>query len=368
MELTRGPIDDAREALACFVEPEGLELSPLRHGHIHSSFVVRDVSADITPQPRYLLQALNTQVFQHPHRVASNLQVVTEHLRQRVAERGGDTERHCLELLPTLEGEPMARRVGPGLGEVTYWRLFRFVPASRSILQTDKPEEAFEAAMAVAQFQLDLEDLDPALLTEPIPHFHDTPRRFAALEAAIHQDSRGRVSQVGHEIEQLLRWRPFAQVLLAPQSRGHIPLRVAHNDAKISNVLFDAAATEALCVIDLDTVMPGLSLYDFGEMVRSMSYSLPEDWQHPEELEIDRLQLQAIRDGYLERAAALLNREERSLLLDAGKLMTLENAVRFLTDYLEGDVYFRVHHASQNLDRCRIQQTLLKALDGLGSL
>ena len=337
---------------------DDLIIEPLRHGHIHHTWIVSSSSGD-----HFVLQELNAHVFRQPERVAENIVTVTDHLAQAVAARNEDPRRRCLQVIRTRSGGAMAVH-GTGEDEL-FFRLFSFVPSSRALLEAENAEQAYAAARAIARFQLDLADLDPDRLHETLPRFHDTPNRFEALDRAIASDEFARLADCRSDVEKALEWRPFATVLLDPHARGEIPRRIAHNDAKISNVLFDAEEDHGICVIDLDTVMPGLSLYDFGEMVRSMASHSPEDSQHPSDLELDMEHLEALRAGYLDLAADFLTDTERSLLLESGMLMTLENGIRFLTDHLEGDHYFAGRRPGQNLDRCRTQFALLNALSEL---
>ena len=328
-------------------------IETLRRGHIHRTLLVGPANA----APLFVLQGLNTRIFPDPDAVAHNIAVVTECQRRQVAARGGEVERSVLQVVPTTGGEPYAR-----LHDGSCWRLFRFIHDSHAHLEARTPDQAFQTARAIGQFQQDLGDIDPAELRETIPAFHDTPARVARLEAVIGADPVGRASSCSDLIERALAKRTLADVLLAPWRRGEIPQRIAHNDAKIGNVLFDDNE-HPLCVIDLDTVMPGLSLYDFGEMVRSMSSDAAEDDADERSVVVVRERLEAMAAGYLDSAGDMLCDLEKRHLLDAGRLMTYENGVRFLTDHLEGDVYYPVHHEGHNLERARNQFALLAQLD-----
>ena len=217
--------------------------------------------------------------------------------------------------------------------------------------------------MRSANFQSLLADLPPPRLHETIPDFHNTPLRLEALEGAVQADACGRVATAGREIACALDNRALAGALLDAHKRGAIPERVVHNDAKLSNVLFDQSTGDTLCVVDLDTVMPGLTLYDFGDMVRSMTCTAAEDERDLRRVVVQMPLFTALARGYLEAAGPFLLPAERDHLVTAGKLITLEQGVRFLTDYLRGDTYYKTNCPGQNLDRCRAQFALLRSIE-----
>ena len=329
---------------------------PFHGGHIHESYRVSCRWGDTDSE--YLLQQINTVVFPHPELVMENIRRVTGHIEQRLRSQGvQDLDRRVLGLVPTHNGEVCVRDE-----RGSCWRLYRFIGRSHSREMVETPRQAEEAGRAFGTLQWLLSDWAGSRLHETIPGFHDTPMRFAALEQAITADAFGRTTGVRTEIDFILRYRPLAGTLLDLHRRDVIPERIVHNDAKISNILFDAATDETLCVVDLDTVMPGLSLYDFGDMVRSMTCTAAEDESDLSKVRVDLALFEALARGYIGVAYGFLTAAEREHLVLAGRLIVLEQAVRFLTDYLRGDCYYRTTRPGHNLDRCRTQLKLYESL------
>jgi Ser/Thr protein kinase RdoA (MazF antagonist) len=248
----------------------------------------------------------------------------------------------------------------------TVWRCFDYVADTHAAQLADRPAQAFEAARAFGEFQLLLCTLPAAELTEVIPGFHDTASRVRALESAAARDIAGRAADVTPELAFVRARLSLASDLQRRRDRGELPVRVVHNDAKISNVLFDDATGGALCVVDLDTVMPGLAAWDFGDLVRSMASAAAEDAPDPAQVTIRWEFLDAIVRGYL-TGASFLSHAERASLVAGAVAITLEQGVRFLADYLEADRYYKVTHATQNLDRARVQFALLSQLESLAA-
>ncbi|MFQ5805385.1 MAG: phosphotransferase enzyme family protein [Phycisphaerae bacterium] len=331
-------------------------VEPFGAGHINDSFLLTYRRNDKTD--RFLLQRINEAVFPNPALVMENIQRVTTHIARKLTSQGAsNVGRRVLTLTPTHEAEPCYRDEAG-----SYWRLYRFIENTRVHEAVETPEQAAQAGRMFGTFQLQLADLSGARLHETIPDFHNTPLRFEALDRAVQADPCNRVALARAEIDLANRHRPLAGVLLDLQQRGDIPERVVHNDAKIGNVLFDAGTGEALCVVDLDTVMPGLSLYDFGDMVRSMTCTAAEDDTDLSRVEVQIPLFEALAGAYLEAAGKFLTAAEREHLVFAGKLITLEQAVRFLTDFLNGDRYYKRRRPSQNLDRCQTQFKLVESL------
>lgn len=325
-------------------------------GHINDSFRV-DARAGNTGRA-YLLQALNRSVFPHPDLVMNNVSRVTRHLASRLEAAGvADRERRALSLLPT-------RRGGEWLTEAdgTCWRMFRFITGTVVLDRARDPQDARVAARAFGEFLRLLSDYDGPPLHETLPGFHDTAARFDRLEGAVRGDPCGRTAGAGAEIEAVMAQRSLADLLPPLLASGEVPRRVVHSDAKISNVLLDERTGEALCVIDLDTVMPGSALWDFGDMIRSMASGAAEDEEDLARACVQLPMFAALVRGYLEAVGPLLVPRERALLGFAGRLITLEQAVRFLTDHLEGDRYYRIARPGHNLIRCRTQLALLHSL------
>ena len=327
-------------------------------GHINESYRV-DVQARETGEARsYLLQCVNARVFPRPDLVMENVGRVTRHVAARLAaaELPG-RDRRALTLIRTRQGHDWH-----GEPDGACWRAFAFIPGTMVRERAAGPEDASAAGRAFGEFLRLLTDYDGPPLHETIPGFHDTAARFARLEAAIGADPCARAAAAGPEIEATLAGRALAAVLPPLLASGGVPVRIVHNDAKLANVLLDARTGEALCVVDLDTVMPGSALYDFGDMVRSMSSPTAEDEEDVSRIAVRLPMFEALARGYLGAVGGILTAKERELLGFAGRLITLEQAVRFLTDHLEGDRYYRIERPGQNLARCRTQLALLHSL------
>lgn len=331
---------------------------PFGTGHINDTFAVTfDQSGT---RVRYIVQRVNTNVFKQPEQLMENFERVTSHIREKIRlERAGNpaTRHRTLELVPAKGGRPFVRD-----GEGNFFRCYCFVENARTYDILETPEQAFEAASAFGCFQNDLADLE-GRLNETIPNFHNTVSRLAALERAAKEDRAGRLAAVGPELEFIRRRGADCSKLLDLQAAGEITERTTHNDTKLNNVLIDDLTGSGCCVIDLDTVMPGLPHYDFGDMVRTGTSPALEDERDLSKVVMRFGMFEALLRGYLAGAGNFLSSLEKSLLPFAGRLITLETAIRFLTDYLEGDVYFRIHRPEHNLDRCRTQIALVRSME-----
>lgn len=326
-------------------------------GHINHTFVV---TCDQAGEPvRYLLQRLNTSIFKTPRELMRNISEVTSHIRAKLSKQGGPLTRKVLTLLPTRDSGGYFLD-DPELG---FWRCYLFIEGARTYDVVERSEQAFEAAKAFGAFQFQLADYEGPTLHETIPDFHHTPKRLAALKRAVADDSLGRAKDCEADILFALERAPLAHRLLDLQEDGSIPLRITHNDTKLNNVMLDDATGAGVCVIDLDTVMPGLSLCDFGDMVRTACNPLAEDSTDLERMVARADMFEALARGYLEGTEGALLPVEREHLVVAGQLLTYECGIRFLTDYLQGDTYFRTHRPGQNLDRARNQFALVHSLE-----
>lgn len=334
-----------------------LAVEPLAGGHIHESYVVTLASPG-AERRRVLLQRINTRVFPDVAKLMENVVRVAQHLASTEASRA--TPPHRREYLRLVATRAGGFTHVTGAGEV--WRLMNFIEPSVTYEVARSHEIAERAAFAFGDFQRRLLDLPPPALHETIPNFHDTPRRFEALEAAVASDAVGRAGTAAAAIELARRYEARASALLDLQRAGTLGARVVHNDAKLSNVLFDAASDEPVCVVDLDTVMPGLGLYDFGDLVRSMGNPSREDEWDVDQVEVDPARFAALARGYLCGLGDARASTERDHLVTAAVVITLEQGVRFLTDYLCGDAYYRVTRGRHNLDRARTQLKLVGAL------
>jgi hypothetical protein len=357
-----GPPHDIPRIAARFDVPGALvSCEPALGGHINDSYEL--VHEHDGRRSRHLLQRLNRSVFTRPALVMENVARVTGHIAARLRREGvPDVHRRVLTLVPTASGAPSLTDAD---GEV--WRLYVFVEGTRTLGQARTSADAYQTGRAFGRFQELLSDYPGPRLHDTIPRFHDSPRRLDDLERAAKLDTHGRVPACLHEIEALLHRRALSRALLESHERGLIPERIVHNDAKITNVLFDARSGAGLCVVDLDTVMPGLSLYDFGDMVRTLASGAAEDERDLQAVGVRVELFEALTHGFLEVAGSFLNGAERALLVRSAQVIGLEQAARFLGDHLEGDRYYRIERPGHNLDRARAQLRLLESLEDQAS-
>jgi len=325
-------------------------------GHINSTFFI-DAAVPGIGRARYVLQGVNKHVFQNFTGLMDNVMRISEHLARKSAEAPGpDADRNHLHFLRTADG-------ALGVDEPdSFWRLYRYIGNAEGRDRAESPDEAREAAAAFGRFQCKLADLPPPRLVETIPHFHDTRARFDALERAFEADACGRAADCRADYDGLLALRGEALKLQEAFERGEMPERTTHNDAKFSNVLLDIETNHAICVIDLDTCMPGLSLHDFGDLMRSMCSDRPEDEPDTSLIVARREMYDALAEGFLAEVGSVLTPAEKRLLPYGGVTMTLEVGVRFLTDHLEGDHYFRIARPGHNLVRARSQLALARSM------
>ena len=348
---------DTRAALEAFEIAGTLDdLRPHGTGHIHETF------AAIYQQPsgrrRFILQRFNDHVFKDPERTIDNIARVTDHVRRSLESRGEtDVDRGVLRLVPTRSGA-LIHRDDDGV----WWRMYDFVERSFALERPRTEEQATEAAKTFARFQSLLADYDGSRLFDTIPNFHHTPARFSALVEAIDRDPLSRAAASSAEIDLALAGRDLPDSLLSLHRAGLLPERITHNDTKINNVLFDDFTELGICVTDLDTVMAGLALYDFGDLVRTAVSTAPEDEPDPARVLVRPEMFLALARGWIAGAGATLSQIERERLVLASRLLTYECGVRFLTDHLLGDTYFKIHRPGHNLDRARSQLTLERSL------
>jgi len=325
-------------------------VAPYGSGHINDTYCA--VFERGGGPVRTILQRINTKIFRDPAILMENIERVTAHLAGKVAGEP-DRERRVLSLIPTRGGGVLYRD-----GEGDCWRMYRFIGRSTTFDQVSSAAQAYQAARAFGQFQAQLADLPAPLLHETIPDFHHTPKRMATLKKAIAADSAGRAAGARREIDFALGWEPQGRVLLD----AGLPLRTTHNDTKINNVMLDDATGEGICIIDLDTVMPGLAPYDFGDLARTSLCSAAEDERDLSKVEMDFELFEALLRGFLETTRGFLTRDEKRLLPFSCQLITFNIGIRFLTDYLSGDTYFKIHREGQNLDRARAQFKLVQSI------
>ncbi len=348
---------DLRAVSALFeMRADLVEALPFGSGHINDTYCAW---YDQAGRPvRYIHQRINHHVFKNPILVMENVSRVTRHALERLlAEGHPEAHRRTLSCIPACDGKPYAIDPAGNL-----WRTYLFIEGARGYDEIESNEQAFQAAKAFGAFQKLTADLTGGRLHETIPDFHHTPKRLAALEVAITNDTAGRASSVRAEID-------FARARAADCARitdliaaGEIPERVTHNDTKLNNVLLDETTAEGICVIDLDTTMPGSALYDFGDMVRTAAPTTREDDPDLKHIGLRLDRFESLVQGYL-TTATFLNEAERAHLAFSGKLLTLECGIRFLTDHLDGDAYFKIKRPGHNLDRCRNQFAFVRALE-----
>jgi len=319
-------------------------------GHINETYV--------TKQKKYILQRINTDIFKDYSGLMENVVNVTEFLKKKITEAGGDPERETLTVIKTKNGENFYR-----YNDKYVYRVYKFIPNSKAISTSDNPVRLYYAAKGFGKFQKMLSDYPADTLVETIENFHNTPMRFEALEAAIAADKVGRAASVKEEIDFALSQKDFISEVMDGLDDGSIPLRVTHNDTKINNVLFEEDGDEAVCVIDLDTVMPGSLLYDFGDALRVGGATAAEDETDLSKVWFNVDAFRYFTKGFFEEMADSMTEREKDLLPLSVKLMTYECGIRFLTDYLDGDNYFKIHREHHNLDRARTQFKLVKDID-----
>ena len=308
---------------------------------------------------RYIHQKINKQVFKNPVAVMKNIMRVTAHLRGKLeAKQARDITRRSLVLIPTRDGESFFRTRD---GE--YWRTFVFVEGVQTLESVQSPTQAFQAGRAFGEFQNLLVDLPGGRLEETIPNFHHTRHRFGSLQHAIQRDHLNRAQEARAEIDFALAHEPLVDVILSAMAKRRIPERITHNDTKFNNVMLDTVTGEAKCVVDLDTVMPGCALYDFGDMVRTTTSPTLEDEKDLSKVGMQLPIFKRLAEGYFSAAGTFLKPAEKELMAFSGKLITFEIGIRFLTDFLSGDTYFRIHRPGHNLDRCRTQFKLVESIE-----
>jgi len=354
---------DIRAITALFdMRADFVEALGFGSGHINDTYCAWCDQAG--QRVRFVVQRINHKVFKQPGHLMENVARVTSHALAALQAQGHpEAHRRTLTCIPSMEGKPYATDA-----HGNFWRVYPFIERARGHDELETNEQAYQVARAFGEFQKLAATLGGERLHETIPDFHHTPKRLEALEAAIAADTTGRAAAVATEIA-FVRARaadcPRITDLIAA---GAIPERITHNDTKLNNVLLDDVTAEGVCVIDLDTTMPGSALYDFGDMVRTAAPTTREDDVEPKHIGIRLDRFEALVKGYLS-SATFLNEAELDHLAFSGKLLTLECGMRFLTDYLRGDVYFKTHRPGHNLDRCRNQFAFVKAIEAnLGTL
>jgi Ser/Thr protein kinase RdoA (MazF antagonist) len=340
-----------------YFEADGtfLKGEPYGSGHIHDTFRIETVEKE---KDDYILQRLNNKIFKNIPELQQNIERVTVHLRNKISSiRGSDIKRECLRLIPTRDGLTWIVD-----NEGNFWRMYIFISRHHSYNVVDSPDKAFEGGKAIGRFQAMLSDMPGGPLFETIPLFHNIEKRLQTFNSKIMDNPVGRVNSVSKEIDQILNMAEEMKIILRLGKEGKIPLRITHNDTKFNNILLDEN-DKALCVIDLDTVMPGYIHYDFGDAIRTAANTATEDEDDLSKVKMDINLFKAYAEGYLSETVETLNDVEKEYLAFAPRLITYTIAVRFLTDFIDGDNYFKIHHELHNLQRARAQLRLVMSME-----
>lgn len=328
---------------------EVTEVKVCGNGHINSTYIVT-----VEGGKRYILQILNTDVFKDAVGVMNNIVAVTDHIRNGLAKTGEDTERGTLQVIFTVDGAN-----GYTDTDGRFWRAYDFVEGTVCRLTLDSPETFARVGEAFGDFQRRLADFDASVLIESIPNFHNTKNRYANFLAALERNASGRAHLVQDEIKFITDRAEKCSLIVDALADGTLPLRVTHNDTKLSNILLDETTEEAVCIIDLDTVMPGSSLYDFGDSIRSGATDAAEDETDLDKVHFLPEMFKVYARGFIRGCGGALTPNEIAMLPDGGYIITLETGIRFLTDYLDGDTYFHTDYPDHNLVRARTQFKLV---------
>lgn len=316
------------------------------NGHINDTYCVDG--------PKYILQRINTRIFTNPDELMENIDNVTAFLRKKIEAEGGDPDRETLTVIKTKDGGNYYK-----IDDDNVYRVYKFISETRSIENDKTLEDLYEAGVGFGRFQRMLSDFPVEVLHETIKDFHYTPKRVEALKTAIREDRAGRAASVEKEIAFALEYAEMADVVVKGIESGEIPVRVTHNDTKINNILFEEDGKKAVAVIDLDTVMPGSMLYDFGDALRMGGSTGAEDETDLDKVWFDCKAFEMFAKGYLSEMKEELTAKEVELIPMSVRLLTYECGIRFLTDYLNGDTYFKIHREHHNLDRARNQFKLV---------
>lgn len=334
-----------------------VEGAPYGSGHINDTFCLIFRQDDGATR-RYILQRINHNVFRNTVGLMGNVEGVTRHLRAKIEVVGGDPERETLNLVQTDAGKGFHMDA-----EGNTWRAYLFIEGAKTYDIVAEVRHITLAGQAIGNFQRLMADYPAEQLVETIPNFHHTRKRFEALRESIAQDVAGRAAEVAAEIAFAMAREADCSLVVEAMAKGDIPLRVTHNDTKFNNVMIDDVTGEAVCVIDLDTVMPGSALYDFGDAIRSSSNTAAEDETDLALVSCDLEVFEAYVQGYLSSAGTFLKPAELEHLAFSAKLMTFECGIRFLKDHLDGDIYFKVKRPNHNLDRARNQFKLVADME-----
>ena len=338
--------------------PQCSYVKPFGEGHINETYAVYMPGPEGTDVPRYVLQRVNIHVFKNPAQVMENIFSVTEYLREVIRKEGGDLDRETLSYIKTKSGDTYFEDA-----DGQPWRCLHYVQNSICHQTVEEPQQFYQSARSFGHFLKQLGDYPAEHLYETIPRFHDTVKRFQDFSEAVRKDVKNRAGQCREEIDFALAREADCGVLMNQLQEGILPLRVTHNDTKLNNILFDADTDQGLCIIDLDTIMPGLAANDFGDSIRFGASTAEEDEPDLSKVHFDIHLYELYVKGYLEMARDVLTPAEIDSLPWGARLMTLECGMRFLADYLQGDVYFKTAYPDHNLVRARTQFRLVKEME-----
>jgi hypothetical protein len=348
--------NDLKSLFECFIADGTFQSGePFGSGHIHETFRIETTEQD---KDDYILQKLNNKVFKNIPELQDNIERVTVHLLKKISSiPGSDVKRQCLQLIPARDGNSW---IIDNFGN--YWRMFVFIPDHRTYDIVDSPAKAMEGGKAIGRFQALLADLPGKPLFETIPDFHNVEKRLDTFNETLKKDPAGRASDTTGETDFILKRADDMKIINRLGREGKIPVRITHNDTKFNNILFDEN-DKSLCIIDLDTVMPGYFHSDFGDAIRTGANTGAEDEQDLSKVSIDIGLFEGYASGYLYETKDTLNSTEKEYLALAPIVMTYEQALRFLTDYLDGDTYYKIHHEHHNLQRTRAQIRLVESME-----
>lgn len=335
---------------------EMISCRPYGNGHINDTYIVQfQVGNNIVP---YILQRINHHIFQNVDMLMENISNVTAYLKTKITEQGGNPLRETLNLISLKKGgDYLVDEDG------NYWRSYLFITDAICRERINQPEDFYQCGVAFGSFQNLLSDFPVSLLHEIIPNFHNTPSRYLDFEQAVQQDVMGRAKKVKDEIRFIRARESSMSALTGMLERGEIPQRVTHNDTKLNNCMFDIYTGKIICVIDLDTVMPGIRAYDFGDSIRFGATTGAEDEPDLKKVSFSMPLFESYTKGFLKACGLEMKKSEVDSLVIGARLMTLECGMRFLTDYLQGDVYFKTSRKDHNLDRCRTQLKLVSDME-----
>ena len=345
---------EKKEILSKFQAEGGVSsIEPYGSGHINHTYL-----AEMESGKKYILQGINTTIFKDTDQLMENIIGVTSYRREEIIRNGGDPKRETLTVVMTRDDKPYFT---DDAGEK--WRVYEFIEDAETFDAVESREDFYQSAVAFGKFQAMLANYPADTLHETIPQFHDTAKRYRDFEKAVEADVKGRAAEVAPEIAFVRERAKETSMLHEMLAKGELPLRVTHNDTKLNNIMLDPKTHQAVCVIDLDTVMPGLSAHDFGDAIRFGANTAAEDEPDVSKVSLDLELFEIYVKGFLEGCGGRLTQKEVEVLPMGAKMMTLECGMRFLADYLEGDVYFKISREKHNLDRCRTQFALVADME-----